>query len=160
MLGKILASMAGTAPSFASFAAGGPAQRSFPGGFEGDIASLLNAMNQPGAFTSQGTRTFQGATPSGISDVTQLAGLAYLISQATGVNPLQMLSILKGVGGGAGTPLDASMAGSPYYGQGIASIGTGDPGLGSTSLDSILGAADPNALPAGYGVLDNLPGYY
>lgn len=154
MLGRFLDSMAGTAPSFASFVKGGPAQRQFPSGFGPDIAALLNAMNQPGAFTSTGTQSFQGATPSGISDITQLAGLIGLISQATGLNPFQLAGLLKGVGGGAGTPLDASMAGSPNFGQGITSVGTGDPNLPEASLGSILGAGDPSTLPAGYGVLD------
>jgi len=99
MLGRILAAMAGTAPSFASFAKGGPAQRAFPGGFEGNIASLLAAMNEPGAFTSTASQTGQGPTPSGISDVSQLATLAYLISQATGFS---LSDILRGVGGPLG----------------------------------------------------------
>lgn len=149
MLGRILSSMGGTAPSFASFAAGGPAQRSFPSGFEGDIASLLNAMNQPGAFTSQANRTFQGPTPSGISDITQLASLLYLLSQASG---LGLGDILKPIGGALGiggtnpslgdtTP---SLDLTQFQGSNI------DP----TSLGSILGAGDPSLLPPGYGVLD------
>jgi hypothetical protein len=99
MLGKILSSMAGTAPSFADFTSGGPAQRSFPGGFGPGIASLLQAMSQPGAFTSTASQRGQGATPSGISDVSQLAMLAYFISKATGYN---LSDILGGVGGAKG----------------------------------------------------------
>jgi hypothetical protein len=150
MLGRILNSMAGTAPSFASFAAGGPAQRQFPSGFGPDIASLLNAMNQPGAFTSTASQTGQGPTPSGISDVTQIAGLAYLLSQL-GINPIQWL--LKGVGGGAGTPLDSAPAASPGF---LGSLSTGDqPGVNFTpdpsqgmTMDPSQGMStvDPNAI--------------
>lgn len=153
MLGRILNSMAGTAPSFASFAAGGPAQRQFPGGFGPDVASLLNAMNQPGAFTSTATQKAQGATPSGISDVAQIAALLGLASQATGFNPLQLLGLLRGVGGGAGNPLDPNAV--PSATAGMQPVGTGE-GIppDAASLQSILGAGDPSTLPVGYGVLD------
>lgn len=140
MLARFLNSMAGTAPSFASFAAGGPAQRQFPGGFGPDIASVLNVMNQPGAFTSTGTKTESGGGQSQFADLSQLLGLSYLISQATGINPLQML--LKGVGGGAGTPSDPTAPSSGFLG----SLPSGDqPGINFTPAPTQGMTFDPTA---------------
>ena len=162
LLGQLLNAMGGTAPSFASFVKGGPAQRGFPGGMGGGTADVLAAMGQPGAFTSHATQQMQGATPSAFSDITQMGVLGALISQALGLNPLAAISgILSPIGGALGlspqqgTTLDSTTAGSLGYDPSSVGTGQGVPPAES-SLGSILGAADPSTLPAGYGVLDSL----
>ena len=159
LLGQLLNAMGGTAPSFASFVKGGPAQRGFPGGMGGGTADVLAAMGQPGAFTSHATQQMQGATPSAFSDITQMGVLGALISQALGLNPLAALGgILSPLGGPLGlspqqgTTLDATTP--PSSAAGLDSLVGGGNTPPGADLLSILGAGDPSLLPAGYGVLD------
>lgn len=141
MLGKILEAMGGTAPSFASFVKGGPAQRQFPGGFAPDIAALLQAMNQPGAFTSTRTGQFTGPTPSGISDVTQIASLAYLLSQLGLGNLLAPIGGALGIGGV--NPALGDTTPTPDF---LSSLPSGDiPGVNFTPDPSQGMTMDPNA---------------
>lgn len=143
MLGRILDSLAGQSPTFANFVQGGPATRDFPGGFGPDIASLLGAMGQPGAFTSTATQKSQGATPSGISDLSQVALLGYLLSQATGMNLSSILSPLGGaLGIGGVNPALGDTTPTPGF---TSSLPSGDvPGVNFTPDPNAM-SIDPNA---------------
>ena len=84
MLGRLLNNAAGNGPTFKSFVEGGPASRPVPGGLGDGSAAVLQAMSQPGAFTttSTGTKNEMGGTPSMMSDLTQLAMLGVLASKS------------------------------------------------------------------------------
>ena len=95
MLGRLLNSSAGNGPTFKSFVNGGPASRPVPSGLGDGSAAVLQAMNQPGAFTTTatGSKTEQGGTPSILSDLTQLGLLGALVAKS---------GLLDGLGGGIG----------------------------------------------------------
>lgn len=161
LLGRFLGSMAGQGPTFASFAKGGPATRDFPGGFDPMIAELLNAMNQPGAFTSTETRKGLPVGPSGFSDLMELLGLGGGVLSALGISPLEQ--ILKPIGGllnltnKPGQPGNPDI--SPYTGVGSVDY-TGQTNYGP-DLYNLLAGADPTLLPPDYGVsLDSGAGSY
>jgi len=84
MLGRLLNSSAGNGPTFKSFVNGGPASRPVPSGLGDGSAAVLQAMGQPGAFTttSTGSKTEQGGAPSMMSDITQLAMLGALAAKS------------------------------------------------------------------------------
>jgi hypothetical protein len=82
ILSQLLNSAASPQPTFASYAGGGPSTRSLPGGLGDLLGPALTAMQQPGAFTSSGTGTQQGPTPSTFSDITQLGLLGALLYPA------------------------------------------------------------------------------
>lgn len=103
LLQQLLNSMGGTAPSFKSFAAGGPAQRPFPSDAGAGLGNVIAAMGQPGAFTSQVTRSGVPAleSASGMNDLAQMLGLAGMLYQtgALGAGADLLKNILAPLGG-------------------------------------------------------------
>jgi hypothetical protein len=166
ILGQFLNSMAGTAPSYHDFLKTGSAQRSIPGGLGEGIGPLLEAMNQPGAFTSHATGLPAQTTPSMFSDLLQGGMTAALLSNMLGLSPLAGLEkLLQPLGGMLGIGKDTSlnpndvpsnMSGMPR----TVSVG-GEPWGGGGGIDpglqAILGGAGSAGSfgTPGYGVLDN-----
>lgn len=140
MLGRLLNNAAGNGPTFKSFVQGGPASRPVPGGLGDGSAAVLQAMGQPGAFTttSTGSKTETGGTPSMMSDLTQLAMLGMLASKS---------GLLDGLTSGAGSIWD--LLKGKYGDTGAVSGAMGDtapmPTGGSTTtgnaaLDALIGS--------------------
>ncbi len=73
-------------PGFANFTGGASFPSPLPAGSGAGIQDLLLAMQQPNAFTSTSktSGTQQGATPSVVSDLSQLAVLGMLVNKALG----------------------------------------------------------------------------
>ena len=164
MLGRMLDSAAGPRQTFSQFAGGAPLTPRLPGGLSAGIPELLQAMSQPGAFTSNksfsGTQQPPGSSP--FSDVAGMAALAAILydkgvlgAGATGIgNILKYLGGAKGINGvnsalgdfspdvQAGTALNSNMqdALGAVGGAGevpLASAGSGNDDL----LSAILGFA-------------------
>lgn len=153
LLQQLLNSMAGNAPTFSSFASGGPAQRPFPANAGAGLSDVIAAMGQPGAFTSEVTRSgvpsLQSA--SGMNDLAQLLGLGGILYQSglLGAGGDLLKTILAPIGGwlgikGTNTGMGDSTPAPDFGGsQGFSGAGTGfDPGsVPGISLGDILATA-------------------
>lgn len=133
LLGQLLNASAGTTPTFKSFTEGGPATRPFPSGLGALTDPTLQAMMQPGAFTTTQTGKFQGPSTSGFSDLASILGLAGALYQSGLLG-----SGLQGVGSILG-PIGGALG-----------IGGVNPALGD--LNPNVGGpygTDPNLVPGG-----------
>lgn len=68
--------------TFKQFSQGKPTLNAIPGGLGDGAGAILEAMNQPGAFTSTKSFTGRGITPSMFSDIAQLGLLGAQIYQS------------------------------------------------------------------------------
>ncbi len=141
LLAQLLNSRAGNRPTFKSFVNGGPVTTPLPEGMGSGMTDVINAMNQPGAFTSNGTQTQtgHGPTPSMANDVGQMLGL--------GVLGLQVLNMLKGKYGDTGTVQGVTNPTNNNTGNQGNSMTTGNPALDALILNNYGG--NPEMTPGG-----------
>lgn len=150
ILGKLLEGAAHRGPTFKQFTGGANLKPPLPGGLNSGIGALLEAMSQPGAFTSSSTGEgeLSPSAPSMFSDLAQL-GLLGAVAFQSGL-PQKIAQILSGVGGAKG------IAGvNPALGDSVAET-TGDPTLDALINTQYGGGSD--MIPGGSA--SNVPSDY
>lgn len=161
ILGQLLNYAAKPRPSFADFAKRGqslPAR--LPGGLSAGIGELIQAMNQPGAFTS--TKTAEGeidpSAPSLFSDFAQagaLLGFLYkegLLGEGYDLGAAAVNKILQTLGGAKGIN-----GINPALGDTIANEYGSDPGLIPGGVAGGVPDSYPGTLPADFSFGDQAP---
>ena len=146
LLGQLLNASAGNAPTFKSFTEGGPAARPFPGGLGALTGPTLQAMMQPGAFTTTTTGKAQGPATSGFSDLASILGLGLSVYKLLqGSNVVDQTGNVTGPTGGGG---GLSGVADPTTGQPLFPT---DPTGGPYGIDpNLVPGGDPSLVPSNY----------
>ncbi len=159
MLQRMLASMGGPSPSFQGWAQGtGPLNRGMPSGLGDSMGAVLEAMAQPGAFTSQETRNTEmmGAEPSMLSDIMQMAQLGSLVYNSGALGKLADLFKHGDSSQRMGLPgIEGSSGVSPVG----ALTSTGNPELDALIMGNYGGGMDTAGMIPG-GDMSTVPANY